>query len=452
MRRPDGHAVVLGGGIAGLLAARVLADAYERVTVVERDTLPPAGEGRRGVPQGRHTHLLMPRGMEVVEGMFPGFADDLVAAGGVRVEPLADFRLQVNGHVLRQAPAGATAVQASRPFLEGAVRDRVLRLAGVDVVTGCDAVGLVAGDTPGTVNGARIVRRAPGSAGETLAADLVVDAMGRGGRTPTWLADLGYPGPPEDEFPVDVGYATRCLRLEASDSRRLEAAVGVGAVPGRPRGMMMLEVEGGRRMLTLLGVGPSHRPPTDPDAFLAFAATVAPPDVLAAIGRAESIGRISAYRYPSYLRRHYQRLRRFPDGLLVTGDALCSFSPVYAQGMTVAALEAEALRRCLEAGPGGLARRFFRATSRIVADPWRAAVASDLALPEVAGRRGVAVRLQNAYLERVLAAAEHDDAVACQFMRVTGMLDPPARLFRPSVLRRVLGGGPRAAQHRAGIR
>jgi 2-polyprenyl-6-methoxyphenol hydroxylase-like FAD-dependent oxidoreductase len=447
MREIGGHAVVLGAGMAGLLTAAVLVPAYERVTVVERDPVPEPGHGRRGVPQGRHTHAMLPRGAQVLDELLPGLTGQLVAAGAVLADPLADFRMTIGGHPLRQAPVGAPVVQASRPFLEGHVRDRVLA-EGVELVTGRDVVGLLA-DAGGTrVTGVRIIGRAVGSAEELLAADLVVDATGRAGRTPAWLEALGHPGPPKEEFPVDVAYASRFLRLPAGAD--VAKGVGTAPVPGHPRGMMLLAVEGGRRLLTLAGITPAHRPPVNPDGFLAFAGSVAPPDVFAAIRDAEPLGHISGYRYPSYLRRRYTRLRRFPAGLLVVGDALCSFSPVYAQGMSVAALQALALRRCLERGPDGLARRFFRAAERIVAGAWHTGVSADLALPEVPGRRPQATRLVNAYIGRVLAAAEDDADVARRFMRVTGMLDSPVALLHPAVLRPALLARPRRPGSRAG--
>jgi 2-polyprenyl-6-methoxyphenol hydroxylase-like FAD-dependent oxidoreductase len=437
MRKPGGQAVVLGAGIAGLFTARVLSETYEQVTLVERDVLPQPGQGRRGVPQGRHGHALMPRGTQLLEELFPGIVSELVADGAVLAEPLADARLQVSGHVLRKVPIGELVVQSSRPFLEGHLRTRVQALPGVEIVDGCDVVGLVTTAGNQRVCGARIIRRTPGSAEEILPANLVVDAMGRGGRTPAWLEALGFPRPPEQEFHVGVGYASRYLRLPAQ-AQGIEKMVGAGPVPGCPRGMMMLAVEGGRSLLTLAGFTSEHRPPDDDQGFLAFAASIAPPDVMAAVAAAEPLSEIAAYRYPSYLRRHYQRLPRFPGGLLVTGDALCSFSPVYAQGMTVAALQATALRRCLRHGEDRLARRYFHAAARIVTGPWRMAVGADLALPEVQGRRTATVRLLNAYSQRLLTAAEHDGVAARQFMRVIGMLDAPATLLRPAVLRRTL--------------
>jgi 2-polyprenyl-6-methoxyphenol hydroxylase-like FAD-dependent oxidoreductase len=158
MRQIGEHAVVLGAGIAGLMAARVLVEAYDRVTVVERDASRTSGEGRRGVPQGRHAHALLPRGGDIVGDLFPGIVQELVDDGAVVAEPLVDFRLSVGGHTLRQVPIGATALQCSRPFLEDHVRDRVAALPGVTLIDGCDVVGLTVEGDRRRVTGVRIVR------------------------------------------------------------------------------------------------------------------------------------------------------------------------------------------------------------------------------------------------------------------------------------------------------
>jgi 2-polyprenyl-6-methoxyphenol hydroxylase-like FAD-dependent oxidoreductase len=437
----SGHAVVLGAGIAGLLAARVLTDAHDRVTIIERDRLPDVDATRRGVPQGGHTHVLQPRGAQVLEELLPGVLDQLTRAGAVPVEPLVDLRAVICGRRLLNTPVGAAAVQASRPFLERHIRARVRELPDVELIDDCDVVGLLAAERGPRIVGVRIVRRAPGSPAEIVPADLVVDATGRGSRTPVWLDGLGHGRPAEDRPRIDVGYGSRFLRLPPGAD--VEPSVLVGPVPGHARGMGFNAVEGSLRLLTVAGIGRANHPPTDDEGFLAFVDSVAPPEVAALIRAAEPTTEIVSYRYPAYQRRHYARMRRFPDGLLVAGDALCSFSPIYAQGMTVAALEALELRQCLADGRAGLARRYFTAVDRIVHGAWRMGIGSDLTLPEVEGKRTPGIRLLNAYMDRLLAAAEHDPVVARRFGRVIGLLDGPASLTHPAILRRVLLPRPR---------
>lgn len=438
------HAVVLGAGMAGLLAARVLSEAYERVTIVERDVLPQTGQGRKGVPQGRHAHLLLPGGQHAIEALFPNLVNELIDRGVGLSAVGADTRVTLSGHELLPVDIDERALQVSRPLLEGYLRERVGELSGVEVVEACDAVGLTtsAAGSPaaGRITGVRIMRRAPGSAEEALAADLVVDATGRAARSASWSDSLGYTRPPDEELPVDVSYASLPLRLPPAFNG-LPKVVIVGPRPDRPRSLVLLTIEGGRRMLTLTGVGAANRPPTDPAGFLAHAETVAPPDVLAAIRAAEALGEVVPHRFPSNRRRHYERLRTPPDGLLVIGDALCNLDPIYAQGMTVAALQALALRDCLRGGAHGLGRRYFRAAAAATEDAWKLTIGSDLALPQVEGPRPRMVRVLNAYVARAQSAAERDEVVSAQFLRVMCLLDRPTRLLRPSIFARVRRAG-----------
>jgi 2-polyprenyl-6-methoxyphenol hydroxylase-like FAD-dependent oxidoreductase len=439
MRRIGDHAVVLGASLAGLLAARVLADTYERVTVVDRDALPSNPENRRGVPQGRHAHVLFAQGAQILDELFPGLLDDLAAGGAPVIRDLGELRFSPGGHRLRLEghPPGAITCQASRPYLEAHVRARVRALPTVEIVDRCDVAGLLATVARDRVTGVRILRGANGVE-EPLDADLVLDATGRSGRATAWLATIGYDLPPEEQLPIHVRYATRHLRLHPG-ALGGEKFVAIGAEPDRPTGFVLFAEEQDRWVLTLIGYD-RHHPPADPEGFLAFAENVAPPDVFAAICDAAPLDDIVTYRFPANLRRRYERVRRFPSGLLVFGDALCSTNPAYALGMSVAALQAVALRDSLASDDGDLARRFFRAAARPIDMAWQLTAGSDLALPQVQGPRPLPARVINAYVNRVLTAAERDRVVAERFLRVAALQDPVTRLFRlPTALRVLLG-------------
>ncbi|OBH25111.1 hypothetical protein A5692_03240 [Mycobacterium sp. E342] len=433
------HAVVLGASMGGLLAARVLADFYDRVTVVERDRLPVEPVNRRGVPQGRIIHVALARCTRVLDELFPGFVDELKAAGIASWEDgdLSKLWVSVGGHQMvrcGRAPNAPVILFPSRPVLEWHVRRRIRAISNVTFLEGHDVVGLTATPDGTRVTGATVVDRA-GDRERTLTADLVVDATGRGSRTPVFLQDLGYGRPREDELTVQLAYACQLLRI--APGAVTEHMIALFPQPGRPKMFALVGYENDTWMFavgTLAGV----EPPSRRVDMLRFAADFAPPHVLEAIRTAEPLSEVVHHRVPSNRWRRYDKMRRTPDGLLVTGDAVCSFNPIYGQGMTVAAIEATVLRDALRRGNHGLNRRFFRASARNVRVAWQTAVGSDLALPEVAGRRPISMRISNALLEPVMRATETDPIVAGQFARVTGMLDSPGRLLRPHILLRVM--------------
>lgn len=421
------NAVVLGAGFAGLLAAGVLTRFYRQVTVVDRDPAAP-GEYRAGVPHGRHAHNLLPAGARVVDEVFPCLVDEMAADGAVRADVLSDYRFYLGGRELPRVPVGARSVHATRPFYERHLRRRLVAQDGLRMVSGADVVALIGDDR--RITGVRILPQEPGGSEETLHADLVVDAMGRGSRTPVWLEQLGHERPAEQRVRVDVAYASRVVRLPPRHDRAL--LIG-GDVKANGRGLLLLAVEDGQHVLTVTGTGPAMRPPTDEAGFAEFVATVAPDDVVSALKAAETLSDIAAYRFPATRWRRYDQLSGLPDGLVVVGDALCSLSPVNAQGLTVAAMQARALRDALSARRRNIAANFFARTTHILSAPW--GMASEPGQPA-----NLTQKMQGAMMSRLMAAAATDGTVAAQLIRVLALLDPPSKLLRPTVLGRALRG------------
>jgi 2-polyprenyl-6-methoxyphenol hydroxylase-like FAD-dependent oxidoreductase len=440
---------VLGAGVGGLLAARVLSERFARVTVIERDPLPPGPGARRGVPQGRHVHGFQARGVQIADELFPGLVDELVAAGASRIDDLAKLHFRVGGHLLSQAHQPMMPVLlATRPFLEYSVRNRVAAHRSVMFRDCLEVAGLAHArrtDGSAVVTGVRVVPPGGGAVDE-ITADLVVDATGRGSRTPVWLEELGYERPVEDRITVRVKYASQTLRLAGETPKRFLIE---GRTPQRDVGVALFGCEEDRWTFTVLGAERAFETAT-PEWMTSTAKSMLPPWAMEIIRTAEPLGPVATHRHPASVRRRYDRLTRFPDGLVVVGDALCAFNPIYGQGISVAAEQAIALRDALGAGLPGLARRVFRAAAGPTAAAWDLAAGSDLAYPEVEGNPTLSMRFASRYVERVLTVAESDPEVARRFMAVAGLVAPPTALFAPRVLTRALGRRAHFAHDEAG--
>ena len=427
-----GHAIVLGGSMAGLMAARVLAQHVERVTLIERDELPTAAAHRRGVPQGRHTHALIAGGCQAIEQLFPGISQTLLDAGGVPADDGQDMRWFFEGGFLARTPTGRRGVMVTRPLLEATVRARVRALPRVIIRDGCHVAGLCADSERRYITGVRLLT------GEMVAADLVVDASGRGSRMPQWLSALGYPAPEEEQVEVGISYTTRFFRR---DPRQLSGDLGV-IVPPTPSGKqggVLLAQEGLRWTVTLL----SHFRPGAGEslpAFLEFAAQLPSTAIYNVIRTAEPLGEAFLSRFPASLRRRYERVPRFPEQLVVLGDAICSFNPIYGQGMSVAAQEALSLDAVLSSGRHRVGMRFFRRAAPIIDNPWTTAVGNDLRMPEVNGPRSAVGTAINGYIARLQRGAHRSPALTRAFLQVSNLTAHPSSLFAPAVVARVIAG------------
>lgn len=429
------RAVVLGGGMAGLLSARVLAESYHQVLVVDRDQLSGVDDARRGVPHGRHAHALLARGQHILEELFPGLHDGMTAAGVLTGDLSGNLRWYFNGRRLRAGQSGLASVSATRPVLEAHVRARVEALPNVEFLQRCAIRGLITTADRKRVTGVRVITDATHSVEQVLDADLVVDATGRGSRMPAWLEDLGYPRPAEDRVKIDMAYTTRHFRLR-EDPYGTDLSINPVASPAHPRGAFFPKLGDGISMLSLTGILGDY-PPADHEGFLAFAKSLPATEIYESIRDAEPVDEAVTFRVAASVRRRYERLREFPGGILVIGDAVCAFNPVYGQGMTASALEAVALREHLRSGREPRALAYFKKIAPLVDVPWEISTAGDLGFPGVAGDRTLKVRVGNAYMAKLHAAATNDPDVTAAFFRVAGLVDPPTALMRPSLMAKV---------------
>jgi 2-polyprenyl-6-methoxyphenol hydroxylase-like FAD-dependent oxidoreductase len=426
-------AVVLGASVAGLLAARVLSRHFAHVTVVERDVLPAGSDSRRGVPQSQHAHGLLASGYQVLDDLFPGMMDELEALGAPRADVVGDFLWFQYGRWKLRHHSGLQGMTVSRPCLEAAIRRRVRSLPNVTFLDGTDAIHPTFDSAQGRVTGLVVHGRSE----EQLAADLIVDASGRGSRSPRWLEAWGF-GPPEvSVVKVDVGYATRIFERRPGEFFASNGGIVSGTPPKERRYAAVLAAEGNRWVVTLVGMLGDH-PPTDERGWTDFSASLPVSAVHELVTAARPLTPITSFRFPANQRRYYERMSRFPAGYLVIGDAVCSFNPIYGQGMSVAASEAKALDESLAGGVDGLARRFYARARKIIDIPWLIATGEDLRFPDVEGKRPPGAAVVNRYLERVHAVASRDPVVCRKFFDVLNLLAAPPSLMAPRVAARVL--------------
>lgn len=435
------HAIVLGGSMAGLLAARVLADHFAQVTLVERDALTEAAEARKGTPQVRHAHVLLAKGQEILFRLFPGLEGELVANGATVCRP-ADMRWYAFGGYAPPAETDLLLFSMSRPLLEALVRRHVLALPNLTLRAECDIKGIVHNAEQGRVTGALIQSRHEGAAAETLTAELVVDATGRGSRLPQWLEQMGYGKPEESHVKIDMAYMSRVYRRRPGDMAAGKIAY-ILETPPHTRGGVAFPIEGDRWMITLVGAH-GEAAPADAAGFVAYAASLPAPEIYQIVRQAEPLSDFVAHKLPSSQRRHYEKMARFPAGLAVMGDAMCSFNPIYGQGMTVSALEAEALEATLAEQPGAwasFAKRYFARATQWIDIAWSMAVGEDFRYPATTGPKPRGLALLNWYGSKVHAARLRDPQVTLAFVEVMNMRKPPTSLFRPGIVWRVLRAG-----------
>jgi 2-polyprenyl-6-methoxyphenol hydroxylase-like FAD-dependent oxidoreductase len=430
------HVVILGGSIGGLLAARAGCGHARRVTVLERDPLRDDGAGRKGTPQAHHAHGLLVSGHRSIEELFPGFSDAARARGVTFADvgtrgvvfvgggPLAPFTSDLRGPVM------------SRGLLERILRERSRSRPDLELRTGVDVQGLVTADH--RVTGVRLTDLSTGEA-EVISADLIVDAMGRGSRGRAFVELITGEHVYEEKVLANIRYVTRRFRPAPESPPAPAFAVNAVEHPAR-RGGVLVREEDGLLTATIIGYLGEH-PPEDVPAFREFARSLPLRSIGEVIADAEPVGEVHRHYISGSVRRRYASLRRPLVGYLPFGDAIASVNPAHGQGMSIVALQALALRRCLDHGVEDLWSSFLAEADRVVDRAWAISAGADLAFPEVEGKRSPATQLIGRYLGRVFRAAHRDPVVAHATTRVMHLLDPPPALMRPSILLRVLAHG-----------
>lgn len=429
------HAVVIGGSMAGLLTARVLSEHFERVTIIERDQLADDAEPRKGVPQGRHVHGLLAGGAALIGTYFPDLFATLTRDGSVPVGGTEIRRYQLDSWVA-PVPGPVKALWQSRPFLEQHVRASLLTRGNIQIMDNCEATRLMMHN--GRVIGVFVRQRTGEQREDELPANLVVDACGRGSRAAQWLASSGYGQVKETNVRIDVGYASRIYRCPEQLPADWKTLIIMGTPPEQKRSGVIFPIEGGRWMVTLGGWIRDY-PPEDDAGFLEFARSLVRPELYDAIKEAEPLSSIVVYKYTANRWRHFEQMARLPEGFIVMGDAVCNFSPVYGQGMAVAAVEARTLDAYLrEQNFSGFSLRFQKAIAKEIQLPWLLSTGEDLRYPEAEGPRPLSTRLFTWYMRHVVNLTTTDPRMALAFFQVWHLLKSPKVLLAPHIVRAVV--------------
>ena len=429
------HAAVLGSGMAGLAAAGVLARRFERVTVYERDAAPEPVP-RKGVPQGAHAHILLKAGETALEHIFPGLTRELDARGSVPIDFGADMRWFHHGAWKARYKGGLTIRMQSRPFLESVVRERLAALGNVIFRYETAVTGLRIVDGRATAALVRDARSEDEPVAE--AADLIVDTTGRGSLLPRLLAD-NYGTPPEIRLPIDLQYASRLYRPRPDDDRAWRALLVYHSPPSERRIGLIFPIEGNRWVVTLGGYLGDH-PPSEETAWLDFARSLAQPALYEALRSAEPLSDIRTFRFPFARWTQYDRLRRFPAGLLPVGDSVCSFDPVFGQGMSVAAQGARTLADHLDRDPtASHPLRYLRRLARVIFVPWLLLSSEDLRYPVLEADRPFWMPWLQRYTRKVFDLSGANAPDYDRLLRVLHLMKGPELLFHPATVLGVLG-------------
>ena len=439
------HAIVIGASIAGLVTGRVLADYFDKVTIIERDQEIDEADFRKGVPQARHPHVLLKRGEQIIEELFPGLGRQLKDQGAIPINMGNEVAWFTFGGWRPPYESSIINLACSRPMLETAIRRRLSGLSNVSFKAGWEVTGLQTDPSHTRASAVKIRSRAGNHDQQLIEADFIVDASGRESHAPEWLESLGYIPPTETYIDAFPGYATRIYKRPANFQGRWKMLYIQPTPPADTRGGIIIPLEGDRWHATLIGMSQDY-PPTDEAGYLRFARSLTNLEMYEALKEAEPLTPIIGFRSGSNRLRHYAQLPRFLENFVVLGDAAYSFNPVYGQGMAVAAMSAYELGNCLQERQNknerlaGLAEQYQQRLLGVIHLPWQIATGEDMRWPKTTGAElnsDPAAALMQNYLTQVMFTTTKNPAVTEAFYRVMNILDDPNIFFRPDLVLQV---------------
>jgi 2-polyprenyl-6-methoxyphenol hydroxylase-like FAD-dependent oxidoreductase len=430
-------AIVIGGSIAGLLSARVLADYFQQVLILERDRLPETPEARRGVPQSVQPHVLFTKGYRILGELLPDVAEQLQSNGALSIDWAREFKHYNQGHWGTEAiePSEIVSITCSRYLLEWTIRQELVKLPRIKILEQSKVSGLLYDRARDRVTGVQLHST-------QLSADLVVDASGRSSQAAQWLQEINYSPAPETVVNPFLGYATRRYQLPANFQPDWKVLLISQAPPENTRLGYLARIEHDEVIATLGGYGKDF-PPLNDLGFLEFAQSLAQPDFYQAIANARPTSPIYAHRATANRRRNYDQIK-LPAGLIALGDAVCALCPVYGQGMTVSALGAKTLQTWLDKSARGKLdnNRFQKQLAKSNSFHWMLATSQDSRFPTTVGgeqsKEGTVNKLMTGYMNRLLAKSASEPNLHLMFLEVAHLLRSPLYLYHPAVMWQVL--------------
>ncbi len=430
--------IVIGGSIAGLLSARVLADYFEQVIIIDRDKFPETPQARRGVPQSVQPHVLFTKGYRILGEFFPGIEEKLNHNGALTIDWAREFKHFLEGQwaIESKQPSDIVSVTCSRYVLEWTIRQELLKLPGINILEKTKVVGLVYDTEADRIKGVKLHNR------KQIQANLVVDASGRSSQAAQWLTDIGQTPAPETVINPFLGYATRRYKLPDNLQSDWKVLLISQTPPEDTRLGYLARIENGELIATLGGYGKDF-PPLDEQGFLEFAQSLSEPDFYNAIANAIPTSPIYAHRATTNRKRNYDQIK-LPAGLIAIGDAVCALCPVYGQGMTVSALGAKTLQAWLNKSSEGKLdnNRFQKQLAKSNSPHWMLATSQDSRFPTTVGgqqsKHGTVDRLITGYMNQLLRKSASEPSLHLLFLEVSHLLRSPLSLYHPAVIWRVM--------------